>query len=445
LKNSKKDIEFYLNRCIKEIETGISRPKPPDKTFEYDGGILALPTNAPIPTQDDYDNFRSVSETTYILNCGATNWEGTKIQVQNGQVTVDPRQSEKSFSNQSKRTRDSLEDFVEEMAELLYLLLDAEQTDINSVGIVLGFPQKNSQTDYGIEAEILENQLPKEWYIKGDVNRPMGKLLKKILRDKYNINLQNVFFGNDAALMMWDLSLQKSQDENNAPIGGVWGSGMNFGITSNVPKWQDQIINTEIGRARSLLTPQDYDDFEFMKSMDCAIPTFPELEIFVGGDYLFYLLTAKVFSHNTSQIKTSKSLQNAFFNLLAFKGNSHLVSEIIAANELEAIKEIMDLQDQAANTQTLKIIKNSAKEVFDNATLKMAITLAGFIKTMNLDKKKKWVIPIEGSVINKGYKIYESFTKQLKRIIPEYQTRIATESSSKKALAIFTSILSHKM
>jgi hexokinase len=441
VKVKKEKFKEYLQKCIDEIETGIARPKPPRKAYEYDGGILALPTGAPVPSKKHQKKFESLSGPSYVLNCGGTNWEGVQINLQDGKAQISPRVSEISFHSPQRRVRDSIEDFAEEIADLLFLLIGKSTQHIESLAIVLGFAQENYETDYGIEAKFLENQLAKGWYVKGDVDKPIGRLLIDILKAKYHITLDKVFFGNDAALMMWDLSLEVAEDETLAPIGGVWGSGVNFGITYNMKKWQDHIINTEIGHARSLLTAQDYTDFQDMKALGCELPNAPEIETFVAGDYLFYLFATKVITSAPSTITIPRALENRFAELIDHKGNSHLISEIIASTDLSEIPEILNLRRDTVSDKTLKLIKKVAHEVFDNATLKTALIITAFVKVVDLAPSKKWVIPIEGSVINKGFNIYENLCKIIKKQLPDYDIRIATEGTSKNALAIFSRVL----
>ncbi len=442
MKLDQEQAKNYKEKCKEELEIGISRPKPPDRTFEHDGGMLALPTYTPVPISHHKRHFDNFSGPSYVLNCGGTNWEGVKVDIDKGRSRISPRVSEISFSSPSRRVRESLEDFTEEIADLLYLLIGQRHRIINNLAIVLGFPQRNFKTNYGIEAKLIENQLTKGWYIKGNINKPIGRLLMKILEDKYAIHVEKVYFANDAACMMWDLSIDRDEHEEIAKIGGVWGSGINFGISIDSPRWQGHIINTEAGRSQSLLTAQDYTDYQLMRALGCQLPNAPELEIFAGGDYLFSLFTAKVLSAAVKEITLPLSLQNRLSELLEQKDTSHLLSEIIATTELDEVEEILNLRGEASNSVILKIIKQAAKEVFDNATFKMVLLLSSIIEIVDLDKDKDWVIPIEGGVINEGFGIYNNFCKLLKDTLPGYSIRLGTDGSSKKAIAILSSVLS---
>jgi len=437
-----KSLHENLPNIVSEINTGLNRKKPPTKTFLYDEGILALPTFAPAPPENIYQKLLRSPSTAYVLNCGGTNWEAVEVRVGPKTTTIQPQKSTMTFTSPNSRVFDSLDHFAEKIADLLYNLIRKRNFEIESITVVLGFPLQTIKTRYGVDAQFLENQLPKKWYIGGKVEGvSIGTKIKTDLNKKYGISARNIVFGNDAALMMWDVSTEKDPDEEIAHIGGVWGSGTNLGITRTKGKENPFIINTEIGRSRALLTSKDLSIFEKMAKLGCFLPEEPELEVFVGGDYIFYRFATRVLDELTKRKLPSDKLENRLKDLMKTKGNSEIVSNIRKTPTLNQITKSLRLEDENSLAAVADIITDSAEKTLSNTEDKIALMIAGCIIATQLSPGRKWIIPAEGSVLLYGEQILTNVNQSLKQLLPDHSIKIDPECSGKKAMALFSEYL----
>lgn len=434
-----KHLPDNLTKIVSEINTGLNRKSSPAKIFLYDQGIPALPTFAPAPPANIYRSLLKSPGSIYVLNCGGTNWEAVEVKIEDQKMTILPKKSTLTFTSAASRVFESLDLFSEKIADLLYRLIQKENVELESIAIVLGFPVQTVKIRKQIDTHFLESQLPKDWYIKGPVkNISVGSKVKAALEKKYGILTHNIVFGNDAALMMWDLSVEKGSDERIAHIGGVWGSGTNVGITRIRGNQDPLIINTEIGRSRSLLTSEDLTIFKKMNEMGCILPEEPELETFVGGDYLFSQFATRILNEMKKRKLQHDILKKTLKNLIQIKGNSEIVSNIRKNPDTNQIAKSLGLKGQAFLAPTVEIVIDSAEKTLSNAEDKIALTIAGCIIATNLDPDQKWVIPAEGSVLLHGERVLENVSTSLDQYLPDYSIRIDPTCSGKKAMSLFS-------
>ncbi len=440
-----RNISRILNDLVKEIQTGIARNSvyPPQK---YDGGIQAIHTYIKSPPENIFSKLKKKSSIQYVLNCGGTHWEGVTVNIDSKGVKVLPEKTVISFTNPEERRCQNLDKFVEKVANLLYKTVQDKKTSIDSVAIVLGFAHGISFTEYGIDAEFRKNDLSKGWYISGNLKgNKIGRKLQKIMREKYNISIENTFFGNDAALMPWDVSVKLKRDEKLAPIGGVWGSGTNLGFVYESKKNNKKyIINTEIGHSRCTVTNRDKENYKYMKKIDPYLPQEPDLESFVGGDHLFTEFAGQITKIiEQTKIIGGKRLIHSLHSLAKEKNKSEIIHKIIQKPSKKNISHLLDVPEKSLNDKLVRTIKESASYTFDNAALKIALMISACIEVMNLSQKYKWVIPAEGSVLLKGKGIEKKVHEYFKKLLPEYSIRFAKDGSCKEAIALCSSFYSN--
>lgn len=395
-----------------------------------------LPTLASAPNQYALNYITSTKSISHVLNCGGTNWQSVKVDIDSNGIDINPKMVTKNFSDVSSRHFESLETFVEVIAELLYDNIGEKDVFINSVALVLGFPQDVYKTSYGIDAKLVGNELTKGWYVGGNVREKMvGEVLMERMKQKYNIKINHFVCGNDAALMMWDLSVEISQNEVIAPIGGVWGSGTNVGV---IDPEINEVVNTEMGSSIGLLTAEDIKSYERMKELKFTIPEKVYSELFVGGDYLLYLFVG--YLHFLFWNNISESLKEYLLKECAKRGNADIVSIIAQSTSSSECKQRLGINFDI--DKDFHLLVEVAKEVLNKISQKIALMLISAIQYSKISSTKNWVIPVEGGVIAHGYGIKENVNKIIKEQCPDLSIRLATDGSSKKALAIFSKSLS---
>lgn len=423
-------IKSKLSDLISEIQKGVESANTSYVTLHDKDALPSILTYVPVPDYSAINKkLQNKTEKVYVLNCGGTNWECTKIIIENGKIIVSDTISRMEFVNPQDRIFEDIGAFVRKIAELLMNTVDVKSEEI-SVAFIFGFIQINKPTKLGIDIQPGDNKLNKGWYIGGDIkDQWIGEILNEYLYSNYNIKFKSFVAGNDAAMMMWDHSVKKKKDESLAPIGGVWGSGTNMGSFKN-----GKVVNLEIGYSKSSLLDDDLSDYKKMKKLGCILPAEPQLEVFIGGDYIFDRFALEMFKHKE---QLSDELFKFILEKIKVKGSGALVGELAEFSKSSTLGKL-SLKNSQNNYE---LARNTATEILMNTANRIALMIASVVLQSDISKDKKWVIPAEGTVIRKGYKVIDQVQIAFKELIPQHKIRLATDGSSKKALALFTSYI----
>jgi len=423
----KSNLNSLLIKMVEYVNHGVSLSL--DDLQSKNKETTILQTGIIPPPQNTFSKVKEENDSYYVLNCGGTNWEASNISIGVDGVKTIVQKKTILFDNPKSRIYSSLSEFVNRIIESLDHLALENEKNIKTLAIVLGFPQESKKIGLDYDIKLINNTLTKGWYVGGDIDQYLGQLIRKTLK-KRNIEVNRIIFGNDAALMMWDHSIEYNEIEKIAPIGGVWGSGMNLGIVHPIDK--SQILNTEMGQAQPLLTDYDYQLFEKMQEIKCTLPQKAEHELFVGGDYLLILFTASILD-----LIDNKELKTKLQLMCGSKGNSELVSKLRAIDSRKACIELLEIE---ISNKDYSLLKDTAESVFKNLENKIALMIAGCVISCELNEKTNWVIPVEGSVIEKGEGVFENVHTILGELLPNHSIRLA-KASGKNALAILSAFL----
>lgn len=442
-KQLKKHFDAVYSEVVDRVKCVVSSD---DEILGSDCIFPSYPTYAVGPTPKAINEVYSKGGYSFVVNAGGTHWNAVKIMILRDGVHIGDHTFDKSFSTSESRKYESLEEFVVQIADLLFGLINRRDVTIRSLAVVLGFPQINKKTEYGIDAFFVQNQQSKGWYIGGEVKgKPIGKTLIEVMKDKYNIEIQNVVFGNDAAFMQWDVNVSKSEGEKIAPVGGVFGSGTNIGVVpanefTEKEDYQD-IINLEAGQISndSCFSDEDKNIYKKVKELDLEVPDKKVIEFYVGGDYLRYNFAAKTLLElERNDMELTDKLKERMKECLEGRGRGEIVSKARKASRPGILAEVLEIDDVNELLPYVEVIQDSAAYVLDNAGMKIGLVVASCVKVAGLDKDTKWVIPCEGSVAEKGEGILPMVNKVMNELQPEMNVRLAVNGSSKKAMAIYS-------
>ena len=131
---------------------------------------------------------------------------------------------------------------------------------IQAAGISLAFPQDNEGMPYGVEGRLGSEILPKGFKVEGGKGIPLGRLFLADLQPRGYPNLQRIAIGNDAICVACDSTA--GGRSGVLPLAVIIGSGANIAAELK----EGQLVNLEIGQARSLGTDRILTRMHFGKS-----------------------------------------------------------------------------------------------------------------------------------------------------------------------------------
>lgn len=291
----------------------------------------------------------------------------------------------------------TIDDFVELMAQnVLFATKNLDLSDIDTVAIALGFSQRNQKTPYGIEAQFNVKYPGKTWNIldfdesKTSENQPfLGKILLEKLGNFGLKNFKYIFFENDTNAV--SNYIEDLNTNNSLGVGFVFGTGDNAAIGS---------LNLELGRFDLIEADEIYNALVKEKIFT---DSFKKFEHWLGGHYIKKRLAMDMKLQGETEI----------FDLIMANHDGTIMSDIASG-----------LYDN----QILGKAKTSAQRILTETGQLIGVILAAVATAGSYNPNTFAILPVEGAVFWKAYRVKEIAQATLNSLIPNNKLQIIKAS-----------------
>lgn len=376
------DINKIYQDLLNELKKGIARD--PNRK------ILAIETGIDPITLAEWKKV-SVGKKVITGAYAGTNWITALVEKGTNGLPIYKELSKTVIT--SDKHNITIDDFVELMAQnVLFATKNLDLSNIDTVAIALGFSQRNQKTPYGVEAQFNVKYPGKTWNIldfdesKTPEDQPfLGKILLEKLGNFGLKNFKYVFFENDTNAV--SNYINDLTTDNSLGVGFVFGTGDNAALGS---------INFELGRLDLIEADEIYNALVKEKIFT---DSFKKFEHWMGGHYIKRRLAMDMKLQGETEV----------FDLIMANHDGTILSDIAAG---------------LYNNQILGKAETSAQRILTETGQLIGITLAAVATTGLYNPNLPAILPVEGSVFWKGYKVREIAQDTLNSLIPNNKLQI---------------------